>query len=806
MGSADSDRLAGATPRQGNEAGGAGNLSRPISPWRACWLLVGMRTRRKLALITTGLSAPFGKAKRVGRTATAGKKKSGWALPIIVGSVMAYNTWNISQTIITRAEERFGDAGLVSATALLMFMLCATLILAGVGMANQELAKLDWDMEWLLSLPVSAPVIYAMKIAERTATNFLVWLSAGPFLFALVWHSGLRYSAPIATLVLCLPLFVTIAAAQVVVEVAARTYLPAFGIRNLQAVASIAGLVGLFVVMSPALGAGETDYFMWHWMQRAQDLAWLPLSRPAVIALGLGGPGQKVLFHVSGYLAETAAVLYLCWLGLRAAHRLGAVAGRGALMGRRHSSTSGPLADGVAQSAEPPRGLVRRMLSGPVGKDLRKLVRDRSFLTQTLILPGLALGAQIFINPAMFSSLSSDPQHLCAAAFGLGAYLLIISTSQILNAEGPALWILFTLPRRLDRIMLRKALMWAPFAAMYTCAVLLYGLVQQGFSNQLAVGGIYALIGLPIYAVIGGALGIYGTDPTVQEQNKRLRLDILYLFMVLEALYVYGIYRTDLWPKLSLIVLISALALALWQNTMQRLPYLLDPVSLPPPTVSLADGLMAVLVFAVLQGLLTVAALKLLHLSIWPSQLLAFSCAGVIAVLGVLFVLWRRKVPGLRPLLGLTLGRGAGATLGDGLLWGLPAMAVAIGYNELMARWPWLASRVEEMVAAAEQPSPDPASPYWLFALAVIAAPLCEEILFRGIVFRGLRRSTSFLGAALMSSAVFAVAHSAIAAPAVFLMALCAAKAFERSRSLLAAMLVHAMYNAVCVLYAVGGL
>jgi membrane protease YdiL (CAAX protease family) len=47
----------------------------------------------------------------------------------------------------------------------------------------------------------------------------------------------------------------------------------------------------------------------------------------------------------------------------------------------------------------------------------------------------------------------------------------------------------------------------------------------------------------------------------------------------------------------------------------------------------------------------------------------------------------------------------------------------------------------------------------WMLALAVVAAPLCEEFIFRGLIFGGLRRSMSALPAMVMSAAIFAVVH-----------------------------------------------
>ena len=85
----------------------------------------------------------------------------------------------------------------------------------------------------------------------------------------------------------------------------------------------------------------------------------------------------------------------------------------------------------------------------------------------------------------------------------------------------------------------------------------------------------------------------------------------------------------------------------------------------------------------------------------------------------------------------------------------------------------------------------------WLGLLAVLAAPVFEEFIFRGLIFGGLRRTYGVTASMLASAAIFAIIHPPLSVVPVFLMALCAAYVYERSRMLIAPMLVHAIYNAV---------
>jgi hypothetical protein len=88
-----------------------------------------------------------------------------------------------------------------------------------------------------------------------------------------------------------------------------------------------------------------------------------------------------------------------------------------------------------------------------------------------------------------------------------------------------------------------------------------------------------------------------------------------------------------------------------------------------------------------------------------------------------------------------------------------------------------------------------------VFAIAVVT-PIGEEIIFRGIVLRWLRRSYGRLAAVAVSSLLFAAAHLSVR---MFLTVLLLGIAFgwiaDRARSVLPTIGAHAAYNAVPFLF-----
>ena len=81
-----------------------------------------------------------------------------------------------------------------------------------------------------------------------------------------------------------------------------------------------------------------------------------------------------------------------------------------------------------------------------------------------------------------------------------------------------------------------------------------------------------------------------------------------------------------------------------------------------------------------------------------------------------------------------------------------------------------------------------------------ILAPVAEEFAFRGLIYRQMRQSLTPLTGAILSAAIFALMHGAMGqAMWAFALGLVTAFSYEQTRSLLAPILVHALFNAVPV-------
>jgi ABC-2 type transport system permease protein len=316
--------------------------------------------------------------------------------------------------------------------------------------------------------------------------------------------------------------------------------------------------------------------------------------------------------------------------------------------------------------------------------------------------------------------------------------------------------------------------------------------------------GFLALYGVILYAFIAAGIGVMATNVLEDAPRARMRAGMVNLYLLLIGMYAFAIYAPSFWTKLGQLVLSTLLAFALWQKVKDRLPYLLDPQASPPQTISLSDGLIAALAFFVIQGF---TGLVLHQSKSTPDTMqitLAYSTAGIVVASLTLYTLWRHKVPDLWEYLGFISTKYTSALLGVrnsvayGLAGGgLAALGAAIYLHvlTLIPSWEiWKEDAETRAFFSGEEHS------LWLLALALIAAPLCEEFIFRGLVYRGLRRSLHPALAIVASAALFAQVHPAVSVIPVFGLGLVAAFCFERTGLLLAPIIAHMTYNA-CVIF-----
>lgn len=682
--------------------------------------------------------------------------------------------------------ERDRVPGMLMAVGAVIALMALSVLFMSLGSANQDLGKVEWSLEWLFTFPVPARVLFLAKVFEYTFANPFTWFLFFPFFFVLMFCAGFSWwSVPIGIAASLYAGLLT-GSARVFLETWLRKTFALNRVKNFQAVFTLLGILLFFVVIG-ASGSKRAAAFA---VQSVPDVPaaalWNPLSVPALLCHdgGMACPAAGAMLLYGAALAA-GTVCFCEWLV-----RDGLTVTSGVYAGKRSASTLSP------SDSEASR------LRGIVGKELRLLFRDRNFLVQTLIVPLLLIGFNLFMNSGLLEEVGSHFRHAAALAFGLGAYVLMFSAFQVLSVESTGLWMLYTFPRSLERILFEKTILWCGFAMLYAVAALAgFALVNPRLDVSALSDAVLAVVGVGIYSFIAAGIGILATDAMETEAQRKIRPDMMYLYMLLASLYGFAIYSPSVWGKLAQLVLSALLAFALWQKVRDHTPYLLDPTQEPPPRIALADGLIAVLAFFVLQGM---AMLGLHHSDLPPgAQLLsAFVLSGLLVAGFTLYAFWRHGVPDLLAAVGLRASQDAPAgSYFRALKWGLASGTFAALFGAFyLYGMDWFEPLRELKLEVLRQDKGlDPSVKWWFAGLAVIAAPLFEEYIFRGLVFRGLRRSTTPLLAILGSAGIFALIHPPLSVVPVFVLGVAAAVSFEASGLLLAPILTHALYNAVVV-------
>jgi membrane protease YdiL (CAAX protease family) len=125
----------------------------------------------------------------------------------------------------------------------------------------------------------------------------------------------------------------------------------------------------------------------------------------------------------------------------------------------------------------------------------------------------------------------------------------------------------------------------------------------------------------------------------------------------------------------------------------------------------------------------------------------------------------------------------------------LPDEPVGAAYAALLERLPL----GEGFRTAADYLAQHPGQRWWLALAAVAFAPLAEEYLFRGLLYRALDREWGGARAVWGSAAFFAIYHPPLAWPPVLLVGAASAVLFKRSGHLAPSVLLHLAYNAIVV-------
>lgn len=685
----------------------------------------------------------------------------------------------VDQESIARIlAEPAGAARLLGDTGLLFAIIALTALALTLGMGNADLARPEAGELWLAAQPLSNRVLYGARIVQYAVLNPLVWMLIAPSAATLAYCAGRPLAAAIGIGLVAATIWaIATAALRLLLETWLRQRLAHARIKNLQAACTVAGMAAMVALYAAALGHGPLPAWFTG-LAAAAPWALLPSGWTAQAALG-GHPAAWLAAGVAVAGCTAAAALAACDAWTRG----GFIVHDGTMGGRRGGSAGRWRAFAV------------------LGKDLLLLSRDRALLVQAFVMPLFMIALQLALNPQLAASAAGSVHAAATFALALGAWVLMSATAA-LAYEGHALWILANAPRPLVELMRGKVLMWTGFALLYGAAGLAVILLVLPWPGPSAVAdAAMVLASLPLLAALAVGIGAAATDPQAENLQRRVGVGATWLYMLVGSLLTLALAKGSADQRIAVLVVLAVVAWALWQRLRDRLAYLFEPIDRPPRRIDLADGAWTAFAFLVLQ-VLTAVALTAGGAPLEATIPVAFGVAGVVSAGLALLWLWRARVPGLLVACGL-LPQGRPRPLADlalGVAAGLACAAAAAGWLALLPHLSGVLPGLAERVAEAEADARAGGGIGWGMAVAAIAlAPLCEEFIFRGLLFRGFRNDLGLWGAALASAAVFAVMHPALGWPPILLAGTVFALLYARTGWLLAPIAAHAAYNAVMV-------
>ena len=386
----------------------------PVGFARAGWLLFRLQAVRFARQLAGGFRIFRKKEAAPKRTATAGKAGRNWLIGGLVAISITFAFVNIAFQTISNIEAAMGSAqitvlrppsgvaarkpgpsvplpaapgftepyNVLRAAILVTFLLLvATMLLA---VSNGELTRPDWDLEWLATLPQPLTTLLSARILARSIASPMGLTALLPFLAIVAWRSGYRVGSPVLGLAATMPLLVIAATVQTICDTGLRLRLGPSQLRNFQAFVAIAAVIALYLAISPGMPAKNGIVLNWAYSLPAWAF-WLPpgLAIQAVTSASPWGTVQALGLLV----AETALFAAAGVMLLKHQLRAGIVAA-----GARESGRREPVRIAKRASAD-------RLLLTPIqARELKLLGRDRNFLVQTMVMPIVLVGAQIFFN------------------------------------------------------------------------------------------------------------------------------------------------------------------------------------------------------------------------------------------------------------------------------------------------------------------------------------------------------------------------------------------------------------------------
>jgi membrane protease YdiL (CAAX protease family) len=430
-------------------------------------------------------------------------------------------------------------------------------------------------------------------------------------------------------------------------------------------------------------------------------------------------------------------------------------------------------------------------------KELLWFARDRSALVQAVLVPLTMASVQLFNLRGVLAHASNAWNYLCGTGILFGTYFISVLGPKSLASEGTALWIALTWPQGLESLLKAKAWLWSLISTGVVAVVFCYAayLFPDSAWKIALVGAGWFLFARSMaekavtLATVTSSSGEAGNVPTGRRWAAQL------------GTFTFAIgVLTQQWNIALMGIFYSVMtAAAMWQNFRARLPYLYDPWSetLPPPP-TLMHAMIAISILVDGGAVVSAACMPFVGRGVVAVAYAVIygGCAAAVS-LGVANFLRKRDVGWAKVWLWQPVRPGATGLLLSlliGVALGLVLGGVGLGYLAILHQFPVTSDMLDH---AKAQVAGVPHLRESLFVMAVLIAPVAEEYLFRGLLYRALDREWGGWRAVAGSAIFFALYHPPLSWLPVALLGATNAMLFRTTGRLAPAVVLHMVYNAV---------
>lgn len=666
---------------------------------------------------------------------------------------------------------REGRGAALRTVGLYLLILQLAVLCTAIGSFSKHLTTGDPDLVWLWQFPISRSVLFASKLVAYFFNNpsimvtwlyyaFVVWLCGGSLEMGL--GLGILFGISSAVTIAAIRLMTETLLVQKVNRTTRGMIVGwAVGLGSLCMLAAMFG--------SNSQAAVET--FLEVAKAFPEWIGWNPF------AAGIG---------TNAMMAETAS----WWM---VAPATAVILSTAAVMSAVKMTEQGLAFNGdsarVKTQTKTRSSTSMNWLNAMVRKEFLQMRRQPEVIGQVVSAVGLVVLLMYLAGyQFLFDFATRGGSNICVAILIGTAYMLMVAAPLIMRSELKSLWMLHSLPRSLADLLRDKARVWTAVAMAFGLPMIATAIVLRPEETMTILARL-PILGVTLWLTSELIIGATALSASVtNEQTITFKRGAMIAPTLAISNAAFAIMSDSLWLQISSLAMLFILNIAMRERQVVELAWLSEPMETPPTKIYAVHGLLAVIGFQTLISALTAAMTQQSLFSAAEVTTIAYFAAAIVVT--VVVALWLK-----RNQLSLNTSATRGTVLRP-IVWGLTGTCTAGLITILCYSWfehdnptPALAHMVVTRFAQYDR--------WFLLSMYVMAAPLFEEFLFRGMLYRTIRGSWGIVSSVAVTAALFTTLHPMASCIGVLTLGVVTALVVEKTGRLWPSMIIHSGYNAM---------